>query len=290
MKSFLLVPLFFFFTFFSVHAQIMITELADPSDNSSEGRFVELYNYSAGTVDLSGWTLTSWTGSTGNTSSKDLSGSINSGELYIVAGSSSGFTNVYGQSPDTTGASVGSRNGDDGFILFNGNTVIDAYGTFTENSGVFTYDNGDDTCWEYTDGRAYRKVSVNSANPNFDDSEWVVFNNLNTGITGCTDYFSGTEHTKNVADMGPYALGESLSNSEINILSLSITPNPVTNGVVSLKGFDAPIAVTLYNLSGQQVLHQTTSEVLDVRSLGRGLYLMRILHRGQTIARKLVIE
>ncbi|MGB0260076.1 MAG: T9SS type A sorting domain-containing protein [Flavobacteriaceae bacterium] len=60
--------------------------------------------------------------------------------------------------------------------------------------------------------------------------------------------------------------------------------------MVSLKGFDAPIAVTLYNLSCQQVLHQTTSEVLDVRSLGRGLYLMRILHRGQTIARKLVIE
>ena len=108
-----------------MHGQIMITELADPSDNVSEGRFIELYNYSGGTVDLSGWSVTSLTGSTGSTSTKDLSGSISAGAFYIIAGSSSGFTNVYGQSPDATGASVSSRNGDDGFILFNGTTIID---------------------------------------------------------------------------------------------------------------------------------------------------------------------
>jgi|ETNmetMinimDraft_22_1059887.scaffolds.fasta_scaffold10613_3 hypothetical protein len=288
MKHFLSFHLFIWLAFFSVHSQVMITELADPADNDSQGRFVELYNYSSGTVDLTDWSLTSWTGSSGGTSTRDLSGSLDAGAFYIIAGSISGFTTVYGQSPDITGASVASRNGDDGFILFNGNTIVDAYGTFSENNGVFTYDNGDDTCWEYSDGRAYRKVTVTSANPNFDDSEWVVFNNLDSGIITCTDYFSGPEHEKNVADMGPFVLGETLSIHENPLFT--ITPNPVSEGNVYLKGLAKPVKVSLYNLSGQLIQEQITSELLDVRGLSIGLYLVRIHHPRWILTRKLVIK
>lgn len=290
MKHFLLFTLFFFFTFFCMHGQIMITELADPADNSSDGRFVELYNYSAGTVDLGGWSLTSWTGSSGNTYTKSLSGSLNSGEIYVVAESSSGFTSIYGQSPDLSGGSTVDRDGDDGFILFNGTTIIDAYGTFTESNGVFTYDNGDNTCWEYTDGRAYRKITVTAANPNFDDNEWVVFNDLNRGITGCSDYFSGTEYTKNIADMGPYALGETLSKIKNTQVFITLSPNPVSDGTTYLKGLPEAVSVRLYSLSGQLVHRQITPEVVDVSGLNRGLYLLRIDHKDWAFTRKLVIE
>jgi predicted extracellular nuclease len=63
------------------HGQVIITELADPNDNST-ARFVELYNLGSSTVDLSTWKLNRYTnGNTDPQTAEALTGSIAAGDF-----------------------------------------------------------------------------------------------------------------------------------------------------------------------------------------------------------------
>lgn len=274
MKPFLLLPLFFFFAFSSVSAQdLIMTGVIDGPLSGGTPKAIEfvalqdipdLSRYGVGSANNGG-------GTDGEEFTFPAIG-ITTGTFVYVSDETTNFSTWFGFAPDHDD-SAANVNGDDAIEVFFDGNVYDVYGDINTD--------GTGQPWEYLDGWAYRKNDTDFS-VNFDPNGWT---------------YGGVDALEGEATNGQAATPFPFFTFDVSVLSINpienkfyITPNPVTNGVVSLKGFDAPIAVTLYNLSGQQVLHQTTSEVLDVRSLGRGLYLMRILHRGQTIARKLVIE
>jgi hypothetical protein len=174
-------------------SQVIITEIADP-DNDSSARFIELYNVSNAGVDLTGWSVKRW--SNGNTnptesSAVDLTsiGTLAPGAFVVIANNGTNFQTVYGFAADIDAGTGGpaDSNGDDQMAIFdNSDTVIDIFGVPEED--------GTGTCHEFEDGRAERKASVSASNATWDESEWNVW--ADSAVGGCTS------HTQSALDAG----------------------------------------------------------------------------------------
>ncbi len=151
---------------------LIISEVADPSNNATGGRFVELYNAGVSSIDLTAgsWYLarqingTTW----GNIA---LTGTVAAGSTYVIAGSTN-FATAYPTSPapnHTSGTVDG--NGDDGYFLFSGGNSVS--GILEDAHGVIGQD-GTGMAWEYTDRRAFRNNGVFQGNPTWTASEWTI--------------------------------------------------------------------------------------------------------------------
>jgi len=84
-----------------------------------------------------------------------------------------------------------------------------------------------------------------------------------------------------------------LSNKSFNSISgLSLTPNPVNNGVFFINtDANAERTVTIFDVLGKQVLNTTTSEAaINVSGLNAGIYMVKVTEEGKTSTKKLVIR
>ncbi len=149
-----------------------ISELADP-DNNAGARFVELYNSDSEVLSLKGWTLRRYTNANTTISSTiDLSGyTVGPESTFVISPNASEFELVYGFAPDL-GVSTNSpadSNGDDNLEL------VDPFGTVIDMFGVIGVD-GSGTNHEFEDGRAFRKMEINTGNPIYTFSEWIIYN------------------------------------------------------------------------------------------------------------------
>jgi len=157
---------------------IFISEIADP-DNNAGARFVELYNASEESLSLNGWSLERYTNdNTAISSSIDLSEyEIPGIGFLIISPNSEEFKNVYGFDADVavgTNSSADS-NGDDNLVLVNPfGSVVDIFGVIGED--------GSNTNHEFEDGRAVRKIEVDTNNAVFNSAEWLIYND--TGAEG----------------------------------------------------------------------------------------------------------
>lgn len=73
--------------------------------------------------------------------------------------------------------------------------------------------------------------------------------------------------------------------------NFSFYPNPVTTQL--FVNFNKPFEVSFLNLSGQETLQKTDlqgKQEIDLSSLKRGLYLMKITSDGKTAVRKLLLK
>ena len=160
-----------------VTAQIFITEIADPN-NESGARFVELFNIGTSDVDLgAGWALQRWTNaSTDPQAAVNLTGTIPAGGFYIICANGSVFESTFGFSADQnigTGGPADS-NGDDNIALLDAtNTIVDMFGVSGED--------GSGTGHEFEDGRAERISTITSGNPTWDVAEWNIDNDSGGG-------------------------------------------------------------------------------------------------------------
>ena len=128
--SFLILSIFFATSLF---ANMLITEIADPNNNSS-ARYVELYNSGDDVIDLSAYELQRWTNGNADPSGfKTLEGTLPPGGFYIVCKSSSEFLAVYGMDCDLVGGSPADSNGDDQIGLFESGSVVDFFGVAGED-------------------------------------------------------------------------------------------------------------------------------------------------------------
>jgi len=76
-----------------------------------------------------------------------------------------------------------------------------------------------------------------------------------------------------------------------NVVSLSVYPNPVTNGIVTFECDSAISSVTVYDLSGKQLYEsKTVSNTLDVEALVSGVYFLRFNSEKGFIYRKIIIS
>ena len=161
-----------------VMADVLITELADPQNSSTAGRFVELYNNGETDVDFStGWLIQRWTNGNADPSTPvALTGIIPAGAFYIVCNNASFFSTTYGFEADQSIGTGGpaDSNGDDNVAIVNElGVVVDIFGVPGED--------GSGTGHEFEDGRAERADFVIASNPVWDVAEWNVDNDSGGG-------------------------------------------------------------------------------------------------------------
>ena len=84
-------------------------------------------------------------------------------------------------------------------------------------------------------------------------------------------------------------LGVSQNNA---IAGLKMYPNPVSNGTLYIEtAANAEKTVTVFDVLGKQVLNTITSDnAINVASLHRGVYIVKISEEGKIASRKLVIR
>ena len=157
---------------------LFFTELADPN-NHSGARFIEIFNAEETAVNLNGWSIRRYTNNNTELSSVlDLSGAIiESQKTFVIAANASDFELVFGFKPDLEAGTNGpaDSNGDDNLELVDSQgTVVDVFGRIGED--------GSGTNHEFEDGRAFRRLSVLSANPSYTFNEWIIWND--TGSEG----------------------------------------------------------------------------------------------------------
>jgi len=153
---------------------LFISEVADPSGTGGDrGRFVELYNAGAETIDLAAgqWYLAKQVNGGATWDNIALTGTVGAAETYVVAAYAD-FLTLYPTAPapdQISGNANGS--GDDGYFLYSGGN--NAAGALQDSYGVINED-GSGMPWEYTDSRAVRNADVTAGNPTWTASEWTI--------------------------------------------------------------------------------------------------------------------
>lgn len=86
--------------------------------------------------------------------------------------------------------------------------------------------------------------------------------------------------------------GTNLKVAQNEILGLNVYPNPVSNGKVFMNSaYNEVLKVAVYDILGKQLLQKEVSNgSLDVSSLNKGVYLMKVSEGSASSTRKLVIE
>jgi len=185
-------------------SDLLITEITDPQNSSTAGRYVEIYNSGTQDIDLSsGYALVRWTNAnTSPQSSVGLTGIIPAGGFYVVCNSGTKFLSTYGV-PASQNIGTGGpadSNGDDNIaLLAPDSTIIDMFGLAGED--------GSGTGHEFEDGRAERACGTSSSSTwlvgdwnidndsgggdgpqfapaDFDPFAWIC---ITTNVSGCTD-------------------------------------------------------------------------------------------------------
>ena len=208
-------------------ADVFMTELTDPENSSTAGRYVELYNNGDEVVDLSlGWTVQRWTNDNdAATSVRSLTGSIVPGGFYIICNDLDKFATTYSSSAILCDQDIGTggfadSNGDDNMELLYNGEVVDVFGVPGED--------GTNTWHEFEDGRAERAQGVTSgcitpdlcevewnidndsgggdgnqyAPEGFDPGSWIGAGEAPTDVYGCMDVFGLNFNSEATADDG----------------------------------------------------------------------------------------
>ena len=86
--------------------------------------------------------------------------------------------------------------------------------------------------------------------------------------------------------------GAVLKVAQNEISGLNVYPNPVSNGIVYIKSNSSDAkTVSVYDILGKQLIQKEVSNgTLDVSSLNKGVYLMKVSEGAASSTRKLVID
>lgn len=235
---------FFTMTTLSVTSQVIITEIADPN-NDSQARFIELANIGDNAFDLTGYQLVRWTNAnTAYTTSSavDLTefGSLQSKGILTLANNNK-FETVYGVTPNKVIGSGGpaDSNGDDNIAILDPNgSIYDVYGVpGTDGTGK---------SHEFEDGRAERKGSATAPSSSWSSTEWNIDNDAGAG-DGALDAPSG------------YDPGSWVGFSDNTSPSISIS-SPNNNSTVYENQVDIVLSIENFNVSssnGDGHIHYT---------------------------------
>lgn len=174
---------------------VFISQIADPADHY-QGRYVQLYNSGSTAVDLSAenYYLVKQI-QTGTISDIALTGTIQPGGVYVIAGYSD-FATYYGFDPDQQNGNV-NQNGDDAYFLYIGGdhtsgTLIDVYG-IEGDLGITS-----SSPWWYQDGVVTRNSNIGTGNTTWTASEWTINLGANT-----TDLDPSTHTYNSSSDVTP---------------------------------------------------------------------------------------
>ena len=185
-------------------SQIIITEIADPDNNNNNNgliyNFIEIFNSSNSSIDLSEFYLLRWTNGNSEPQSSPVPTSLSSkcgsslgAKSFCIVSyeSPQDFASIYGFYSDGDGSNGGpvGSNGDDNIAIVkiadnvtydstdeNTYTVIDMFGVAGED--------GSGTAHEFEDGRAERKASSSTPSAVWVASDWNIDNDSSGQYAG----------------------------------------------------------------------------------------------------------
>ncbi len=170
----------------SANESIVVTDVpATPNvfiseyiEGSSNNKAIEIYNGTGADVDLSAFSLQKSSNGGGTWGSEEvLSGTLTSGDVYVVANSSADAA-ILAESDITSGVTY--YNGNDAVGLFYNSNLIDVIGVPSEDA-IWDVAGVTEATAEHTLVRKYPEVTTGntdwaaSAGTNATDSEWIVF-------------------------------------------------------------------------------------------------------------------
>jgi len=91
----------------------------------------------------------------------------------------------------------------------------------------------------------------------------------------------------------PRDASDILGVSKMNTIdSFSLYPNPVTNGTITITTKDnLAKSIQIFDILGKQVFAQTTAKTaIDISSIKRGIYIIKVEEAGHFATRKLVVK
>lgn len=250
---------------------------------TSNTKAIAIYNPSTAPIDLEGVTVSLFSnGSKTATATAELTGSVASGQQYVIA--NTGVASPIVKAQTDLESNVGFFNGDDALLLMDGTDTLDVIGVIGQQPvGGWQLPGGGST----TDATLLRRPTVNRGQSRWADAraEWAflgtdVYDRIGPHASNCL-IVTGTT--------GAARLGE----------GLEVFPNPAAGRVqVRLPRLQSrqSASISLYNMLGQQVLRRTqplsATEVatLDVQPLAEGLYLLRVTADGVTYSSRVEVR
>jgi endonuclease I/chitodextrinase len=228
-------------------------------EGSSNNKAIEIANYTGQTVSLANYSIK--LGSNGNDFGAQTltftTETIVDGDVYVIGNSQIAIcTSEVDISSDVT-----YFNGNDALGLFKNDVLIDIIGE-ENNSSTFG-----------AEVTLQRKSTITSPNTVFNKTgEWVQ----GSAVDDCTDLGI---HSVNTA---------SLNSSVFN--SFKIYPNPTYENTVYFK-VGAKTKVKAYNVLGklvQTAIIDSNNKSMDITTLAKGIYILRVQTANEFITQKLI--
>lgn len=174
----------------NITAVVIVGDLfiSEYSEGSNFNKYIEIYNPTANPIDLSGYSLALYSNGATEPKIKQLVGTLNPGETFVVAHTDANQTILNATDMTDSKMNVINFNGNDAVALLKGDTPIDVIGVIGE-------DPGDKTGWKIDgtvatmDHTLIRKPTVSSPSAEWNTSEWI--------IKGKDDWSDIGQHTKN---------------------------------------------------------------------------------------------
>ena len=261
---------------FSASAQLIINEvLYDPAGDitgdangdgirdATEDEFIEFINNSTSSLDVSDYKIYDYVIADGT---RTLRHTIPSGTILPA----NGFLVVFGGGTPTG--------------TFGGATVITDVGT----AGLSLGNSGETIEIEDASGTTILTFDSDALSNNPDESY-----TRDPDITGSFVQHAGaTGSSGALFSPGTLINGMTLSSKEFSKLELSIFPNPVSQGQITIN---SPITKTkniiIYDINGRIVLEKTTNtNTVDVSLFKPGFYLLKVKINNQIQTSKLIIQ
>lgn len=155
--------------------------------------------------------------------------------------------------------------------------------TFEDGDGTAVFATG--TNYNVTDGSntIIKRTDFYSA----DYIGQVIPSNQISSLVAISGEYNGSAqvYVRNLNDI-------TLSNTEFEISTFSIYPNPTNTGLVTINSKNnAAITVTGFDILGKQVLNtNVVNNTLDVSNLKAGMYILKISQDNTSVTKKLIIK
>lgn len=226
-------------------------------EGGSTNKALEIANFTGSSVNLSSYTLKL----ASNTSNFSYTytfpnGSIANGDVFVVA--NSGLLPACQSQQDDVNNSITGFNGNDAIGLFKNDVLIDIIGieadgvTFAENVTLI------------------RKPTVEFPTTTFDSNEW------NTAAQDDCSNLGSHNQTLTIED-----------NTDYGTL---FYPNPLKGNSLNIIT-NKSLNMEIFNVLGKRILFDSVNsnkQTINVSSLKRGIYLIKLSNRNEAITKKLI--
>ena len=245
--------------------ELLISEYVEGSSNN---KAIEIANLITSPVELDGYNLRRDSNGGGEWSERfDLTGTINVGDVIVIINANANSQILLDQADIVVANNQSTNygeplnfNGNDPVGLFKDDVLIDIVGEFGGGSSNFAKDK-----------TLRRKSTVVEPNINFDlNNEWEIF------PMDTFDDIGGTHLT--------------LSIEEEQWKQLSVYPNPTSDGFLNIK-FSQDVKVEVFSIFGKKLIHTNINQsdsILDISTLSKGVYVIKVSHKGLSISTKII--